>query len=262
MNKLLELAVDTAKKAGDVVLSIYNKENLVKIKQDGSPLTSADTASHKVIVDQLSASHIHVVSEEGDNLLMQEKSYWLVDPLDGTKDFLAHNNEFTINIALISNQFPVFGVVYAPALNELYAGGLGIGTWKQTKNKRLPCCIADKYSSPRMAISRFHTDIEAVNEFALDNLIVDKIEIGSALKYGYLAIGKVDVFPRFTGSSEWDTAAGQAVLEGVGGHLLNWNTGARLHYGKFNRRNPRLLAFRSPYEKVNFKLKTYEGELL
>ena len=246
MNKLLELAVDTAKKAGDVVLSIYNKENFVKVKQDGSPLTLADTSSHKVIVDQLRASHIPVVSEEGDELLMQEKSYWLVDSLDGTKDFLAHNNEFTINIALISNHFP----------------GLGIGTWKQTKNKRLPCCIADKYSSPRMAISRFHTDIEAVNEFALDNLIVDKIAIGSALKYGYLAIGKVDVFPRFTGSSKWDTAAGQAVLEGVGGHLLNWNTGARLHYGKFNRRNPRLLAFRSPYEKVNFKLKTYEGELL
>jgi 3'(2'), 5'-bisphosphate nucleotidase len=261
VHEWLDLAIEAAKEAGKAILGVYKHEHIVTTKDDGSPLTVADRQGHRIILKKLAVTGIPVVSEEGDDLHLGCSRYWLVDSLDGTKDFLAGNDEFTVNIALVIDASPVLGVVYAPALDELYTGALGLGAWKDQHGKRVNCAVAEKSSSCRMAISRFH-DHPDVKLFATANGIVERVAVGSALKYGQLACATVDVFPRLVGTSEWDTAAGQAVLEAAGGQVLDWHTGAPLRYGKPKRRNPRLLSLRAPYTFTDFELKTYEPELL
>lgn len=261
MNELLDLAIMAARQAGVAILSVCRQAMKVEIKRDGSPLTLADQNAHHAIIAVLSASGLPVVSEECDELHMDAQRYWLVDPLDGTKDFLAGNDEFTVNIALIEAQRPVLGVVYAPALDELYVGAQGLGAWLEKAGDRSSCVAAEKSAQCRMAVSRFH-DHPDVDVFAAANRIDDRVAIGSALKYGRLATAEVDIFPRLVGSSEWDTAAGQAVLEAAGGQVLDWHTGEPLRYGKTKRRNPRLLALSAPYLFTDFDLKYYEQELL
>lgn len=260
-NQLLEVAIDAAKQAGDVVLSFYRRNLAVAHKGDGSPLTQADRASHEIILALLQKTGLPVVSEEGDDLLLAAERYWLVDPLDGTKDFLAGNDEFTINIALVELNKPVLGVVFASALDELYVGAPKKGAWCVKSGVRSECIAGEKASCLRMAVSRFH-DHPDVEVFAEMNNIGERLAMGSALKYGRLALGSVDVFPRLVGSSEWDTAAGQALLEAAGGRVLDWHTGEPLRYGKPKRRNPRLLSLRAPYHHDDFELKRYEAELL
>lgn len=261
MDKQLELALGAARDAGAAVMRYYQQMQTVQYKLDGSPLTLADQAAHLVIVDRLKDSGLVVVSEEGEGLQLAAERYWLVDPLDGTKDFLAENGEFTVNIALVEQGRPVLGVIFAPAIETIYWGAEGMGAWLFRKGASSTLSTYPRSASLRMAVSRFH-DHPDVNVFATDNSIVDRVAIGSALKYGLLAAGEVDVFPRLVGSSEWDTAAGQAVLEAVGGQVLDWQTGKSLAYGKPRRRNPRLLALRAPYRRKEFLLKEYESELL
>lgn len=255
--ELLGLAIAAARQAGDVIHDHYRRGDVIQIKGDGSPVTLADQAAHKAINAVLGGSGIAVVSEEGDDLLMDAKRYWLVDPLDGTKDFIAANDEFTVNVALIDEGRPVLGVVFAPALGEMYAGISGIGSWCEKAGIRTDCQPVGKATTCRMAVSRFH-DHPNVDVFAAANGIGNRVAIGSALKYGRLATAEIDVFPRLVGSSEWDTAAGQAVLEGAGGHVLDWHTGQALCYGKPRRRNPRLLSIRAPYRFADFQLQFYE----
>jgi len=261
VNKLIDLAIDAARDAGVVIMRHYMQALTVHYKQDHSPLTLADLESHHVIFDRLALSGLTVVSEEGDDLQLEAQRYWLVDPLDGTKDFLAGNDQFTVNIALIDRGRPVIGVVYAPASDDLFWGAGDKGA------HRIGCGVTSLLSMQaraqnlRMAISRFH-DHPDVEKFAAQNAISQRVAIGSALKYGLLASAEVDVFPRLVGSSEWDTAAGQCVLEAAGGLVLDWNTGKSLIYGKPRRRNPRLLAIRSPYRYLEFKLEYYQKELL
>ncbi len=261
MSELIELAVKAARQAGISILSVYRQPMGVEIKKDGSPLTLADQNAHQAIIAVLSVSGLPMVSEVCDDLHMDAQRYWLIDPLDGTKDFLAGDDEFAVNIALIEQQRPVLGVVYAPALDELYVGAQGLGAWVEIAGARSRCVSPERSARNRMAVSRFH-DHSDVDIFAAANRVDDRIAIGSALKYGRLASADVDVFPRLVGSSEWDTAAGQAVLEAAGGHVFDWHTGDPLRYGKANRRNPRLLALRAPYEFADFELKHYEQELL
>jgi len=257
----LDLALGTAQEAGAAILRYYQQVLSVRHKQDGSPLTLADQAAHLVIVDRLMESGLVVVSEEGEDLHTAAERYWLVDPLDGTKDFLAGNDEFTVNIALVDQGRPVLGVVFAPAIDTFYWGADGMGSWMVTKGAYTSLSSHPRSASLRMAVSRFH-DHPDVNVFSTCNSITERVAIGSALKFGLLAAGVVDVFPRLVGSSEWDTAAGQAVLEAAGGQVLDWHTGKPLVYGKPRRRNPRLLALRAPYRQEEFHLKNYESELL
>jgi 3'(2'), 5'-bisphosphate nucleotidase len=261
VDKQLELALEAAQKAGAAVMRYYQQTLSVQHKQDGSPLTLADQAAHRVIADCLVCSGLVVVSEEGDDLYLAAERYWLIDPLDGTKDFLAGNGEFTVNIALVDQGRPVLGVVFAPAVNDLYWGVEGKGAWRIRDGVLTALSANTRSTSLRMATSRFH-DHPDVDIFEVQNEITERVAIGSALKYGLLAAGEVDVFPRLVGSSEWDTAAGQAVLEAAGGHVLDWNTGEALKYGKPRRRNPRLLAFRAPYLREEFQLKEYESKQL
>lgn len=263
MREWLDLAVAAAKEAGVVLLSYHDQPLSTEVKGDGSPITLADLAAHTLITNRLAASGMTVVSEEGTDLFLDASRYWLVDPLDGTKDFLAHNGEFTVNIALVDGKAPVLGVVYAPARGEIYAGGAGLGCWveKLGGGDCRPCGVHPRSDVCRMTVSRFH-DHPDVDIFARANRIHERVAVGSALKYGYLAAGLADVFPRLVGSSEWDTAAGQAMLEAAGGAVLDWYTGQPLRYGKPGRRNPRLLSLRAPYVYSDFHLQTYPPELL
>ena len=261
VDKWLKLALATARETGKAVMDHYHQNLVVQHKQDGSPLTLADQAAHRMIADCLANNGLVVVSEEGEDLHPFAERYWLVDPLDGTKDFLARNGEFTVNIALVDQGRPVLGVVFVPAINTFYWGGEGMGAWRIREGVEVALSEHARSASLRMAVSRFH-DHPDVEIFAAQNRITERIVIGSALKYGMLASGEVDVFPRLVGSAEWDTAAGQAVLEGAGGQVLDWHTGQALQYGKPRRRNPRLLALRAPYCREEFHLKEYESELL
>lgn len=261
VDKWLELALEAAQRAGDAIMRHYSRTLSVQYKPDNSPVTIADRAAHNVITDYLAHSGVAVVTEEGEDLHLSADRYWLADPLDGTKDFLAGNGEFTVNIALIDGHHPVLGIVFAPAVNTIYCGAKGMGAWRIRDGVERALSMHVRSDSLRMAVSRFH-DHPDVDIFAAQNGITQRVAIGSALKYGLLAAGKVDVFPRLVGSSEWDTGAGQAVLEAAGGQVLDWHTGTALQYGKPQRRNPRLLALRNPYRRDEFQLKEYEQELL
>ena len=260
--QLADLAETAARAAGECILNFYRKDTIIEYKKNGSPLTLADKAAHNLINEILIPSCLPIVSEEGDELNLMSDCYWLVDPLDGTKDFLAGNDEFTVNIALIFKSRPVLGVVYAPALGDMYAGIPSQCAWIKLKGTSTAIIVqTPKIDSLKMAKSRFH-DHEDADFFAQENRIEIQVPIGSSLKYAHLALGLVDVYPRLVGTSEWDTAAGQALLEAAGGCLLDWHTGKPLSYGKAGRRNPRFLALRAPYKFEDFKLKNYQQELL
>jgi 3'(2'), 5'-bisphosphate nucleotidase len=261
VDKWLELALEAAREAGVAIMRYYPKTLTAHYKQDGSPMTLADQAAHRVITDRLLGSGLVIVSEEGEDLLLNAERYWFVDPLDGTKDFLAGNGEFTVNIALADQGRPVLGVVFAPAIDTFYWGCEGMGAWRIREGAAAALSAPPRSASLRMAVSRFHNHPD-VDLFASQNGITERVAIGSALKYCLLTAGEVDVFPRLLGSSEWDTAAGQAVLEAAGGQVLDWHTGMVLLYGKPRCRNHRLLALRAPYRQEEFQLKEYESELL
>lgn len=252
----LRLAITAARLAGEVIMAHYKRSEEYVLKFDGSPVTRADQAAHQSISETLASSVYSMVSEEGGDLHLGLKEYWLVDPLDGTKDYLAGNDEFTVNIALIVDRRPVLGVVYAPALNTLYAGEHG-AAWYEKNGLYVDCLRADKRQQLRMAVSRFH-DHPDVDVFAHINAVAHRVPMGSALKYASLASAEVDVFPRLVGCSEWDTAAGQAIVEAVGGKVLVWGENQPLQYGKAGRRNPRLLSFRAPYREEDFQLIRYQ----
>ena len=251
MNRLAEIAIVAARAAGKVILSFYKHEVDISIKGDGSPLTIADKFSHETIVGLLTKTGIPIVSEEAKELSFHSNYYWLIDPLDGTKDFLAANDEFTINIALIKNDTPILGVLYAPALNELYLGIPGKCIWRELNGERADCIALPKFNQLRMAKSRFHDHPDA-DLFAKANRIEIYKPIGSALKFGRLAMGEIDVYPRFVGSSEWDTAAGQAILEAAGGTMIDFATLKPVCYSKPTRRNGTFIAFRGSYLYEDF----------
>ena len=253
---LLEIGAQAraaAREAGEHILDLYGSDASFSSKVDGSPLTRADQISHEVIVRSLSRFGFPIVSEEAADTTPTGGRYWLVDPLDGTKNFLAHDGEFTVNIALIEIDKPVLGVLFAPALEKLYFGAVGCPVWMKNKGGIDQCNALPRSAGLTMAISRFHDHPDS-KRFAQANQVEVTVPIGAALKYGCLAMGEIDVYPRMVGTSEWDTAAGQAILEAAGGSLLDWETGKPLRYGKPNRRNGKFLAFRAPYQAADFNL--------
>jgi 3'(2'), 5'-bisphosphate nucleotidase len=255
------MALEAARLAGSVILSYYQQHLSVAHEQDDSPLTLADQAAHLAIIRHLAHTEKIIFSEEGEDLHLDAERYWLVDPLDGTEDFLAGNGEFTVNVALVDQGRPVVGVVFAPAICDLYQGAEGLGAWQVRNGEETVPLPSSQSSACRMAVSRFHNHPD-VDVFVTMNEIEERVPIGSSLKYGLLAAAEVDVFPRLVGSSEWGTVAGQTELEAAGGQDLDWHTGKALQYGKLRLRNPRLLALRGPYRREAFKLREYESELL
>ena len=255
----LKTAVDAALRAGGAILEIYKRDFEVQLKDDKSPLTEADKAAHHIICDALDDTGLPVLSEESKTVLYEQRKnwsrFWLIDPLDGTKEFIKKNGEFTVNIALIENGRPVLGVVYAPVLQTIYyglqAGGKEHGAWKATDcswksvenilESSSPCPMPHAPSSTiRVVASRSHMNQETaafIAELEKDSR-VELVSSGSSLKLCMVAEGSADVYPRIAPTMEWDTAAAQAVVEASGGTVLQYGTDKPVRYNKENLFNP------------------------
>jgi 3'(2'), 5'-bisphosphate nucleotidase len=224
----------------------------VSLKPDDSPVTVADLESHSTICRLLGSTGLPVVSEEDPATWETKGTYWLVDPLDGTREFINHTDEFCVNVALIDGDVPAVGVVFAPALDELFVGADGVATVAR-RGEVEQLGLFPRTDNLRMATSRSHPS-PMVQTFMSANQIAQTTPMGSALKYMRLVDGSVDVVPRFVGSSEWDTAAPQAILSQVGARIIDLGTKSPLRYGGSSRRNPWHIAFRDPYQLDEFVL--------
>lgn len=237
-----------ARAAGDAILAIYRQPFAVEYKQDESPLTAADQGAHEVIVQALTrlTPDIPVLSEESDAETMQARlgwsRYWLVDPLDGTKEFVSRNGEFTVNIALIEEGRPVWGLVYAPVLDRLWYGGKGMGAWRVADGKcETIQTLPHQEGAPwRVVGSRNHLSQETLDYLAPFGEI-ELVSMGSSLKFCIIAEGGAELYPRLAPTCEWDTAAAQAVLEGAGGSVTQLD-GSALAYNKPDILNPWFVA--------------------
>ncbi len=247
-NWLLDV-IDASQQAGQAILDIYHSDDFgVTIKQDDSPLTRADLAAHASLCEslQLIDPDIPVLSEESAHISFDERRrwpcYWLVDPLDGTKEFIKRNGEFTVNIALIENNRPVLGVVHVPVTNTTYAAACGVGALKDGQ----PIHIRTPATTPPVVVgSRSHAS-EALHDY-LQRLGPHQITpMGSSLKLCRVAEGLADIYPRLGPTSEWDTAAAHCVLEQAGGQVLT-REGQPLRYGhKDSLLNPHFFACGDP----------------
>jgi 3'(2'), 5'-bisphosphate nucleotidase len=261
LKHLLFIAINAAVRAGALIMKVYNSDDFqVNLKSDATPLTLADRLANDEIVKSLMKTRIPVLSEEGRDLLYEERKgweyFWLVDPLDGTKEFIKRNGEFTVNIALVFQGYPILGVVYVPVLNQLYFSLNGLGSFRVNgishpideqsqidsfinKSEKLP--ITSKRNNYVIVASRSHTSPET-QDF-IDKVMKEKDEVeiiarGSSLKICMVAEGNADIYPRFGTTTEWDTAAGQAVAEGAGCKVLSLDDGKRLTYNKEDIENP------------------------
>jgi 3'(2'), 5'-bisphosphate nucleotidase len=251
LTNLLTTAITAALQAGKAILEIYHSGEFdVEIKGDNSPLTKADTASHNVIMSFLSKTAIPVLSEEGRDISYQErkdwKQLWIVDPIDGTKEFIKRNGEFTVNIALIENQKSLIGVIFVPVTGILYFSSKAMGAFKTKvdlnnynidtileKSQKLPLQREDKTFT--VVASRSHMSPETetyVEEMKEKHGAVNLISKGSFLKLCMVAEGVANCYPRFAPTMEWDTAAGQAICEHAGFQVIDWKTKEDMLYNR------------------------------
>jgi 3'(2'), 5'-bisphosphate nucleotidase len=253
IKQLLFIAIESSLKAGEEIIKVYESDFAVEHKDDKSPLTLADRNAHNVICELLNETNYHVLSEEGKLIDYSERSqwdyFWMVDPLDGTKEFVKRNGEFTVNIALIHKQRSILGVIYVPVTKMLYFAAEGIGSFKFqisdpsienlvyliTKSERLPIHKQNKKFT--IVASRSHLSEET--EMFIDGIKtthkeVEFISSGSSIKLCLVAEGSADVYPRFAPTMEWDTAAGQAICEGAGKKVIDYSTNNTLLYNKQN----------------------------
>lgn len=251
--KLLETALEAARLASHEIMKVYNMDShalQADKKADNSPLTLADRNAHEAIVACLNTTGIPVVSEEGKDIPYAVRCtweyLWMVDPLDGTKEFLNRNGEFTVNIALVHNGQPVLGVVAVPESGEVYYGGKETGAYVIRAGRTIalsPRSRADLQAKGiRVVASRSHLNHETTSFIeSLNNpQLVSK---GSSLKFMLVAEGKADVYPRYAPTMEWDTAAAHAVVQGVGLKVMEKNTGMELRYNKPDLINPHFICF-------------------
>lgn len=248
MKEYLSICSQAALDAGKEILEVYQSDFEVIEKNDASPLTLADQKAHQVIVKYLEETNIPILSEEGKNINFSERSkwdtFWLVDPLDGTKEFIKKNGEFTVNIALIKNGTPIMGVIYVPVNDVLYYGyedkAIKIEEFSlgNSNELSLPLDIKKPFT---LVGSRSHMSKETEDYFNEMKSVHGKVEIisvGSSLKLCMVAEGKANVYPRFAPTMEWDTAAGHAIVKASGHEVYNVETKSPLTYNKSNLLNP------------------------
>ncbi|HHH37276.1 MAG TPA: 3'(2'),5'-bisphosphate nucleotidase [Epsilonproteobacteria bacterium] len=248
LNKIEAIARD----AGDEIMKIYERDFQVDYKDDKSPLTEADTRSNEIICNRLEKEYpeIPILSEEGKNIPYEERRewgyFWLIDPIDGTKEFIKKNGEFTVNIALVHQGIPVLGVVYAPALGDLYKSKKGEGAFKN--GQILPL---ERNEEPekllRIVASKSHLSEETqdfIDELAKDTKEIEQVSKGSSLKLVMVAEGSADIYPRLAPTMEWDTAAADAIVREAGKMTYQYDPEPRtpnpepLLYNKENLLNP------------------------
>lgn len=248
--ELLDAVLDLSRRAGEAILDVYATDFSVAAKEDRSPLTEADLRAHRIIVDGLAAltPDLPVLSEESASVPYGTRAgwgrYWLVDPLDGTKEFVNRNGEFTVNIALIEGHGPDLGVVYAPVKEIAYLGGARLGAWRIERDRaREPIAVQRRLRQPaRVVGSRSHAG-ESLQRFLAKLGECELVSMGSSLKLCLVADGTADVYPRLGPTSEWDTAAAQAVVEGAGGRVTDTRLERLRYNAKAELLNPHFLVF-------------------
>lgn len=255
LTKLLRICLE----AGHEILKVYEQDFDVETKADDSPLTIADQKAHAVIAEGLQSAYesIPVLSEEGRAIPYQERkdwqAFWLVDPLDGTKEFIKKNGEFTVNIALIEGQYPTLGVIYAPVIDTFYFGRQGTGAYKleqastakvedesELLNKSIQLPEVQGEETVRVVASRSHMSEETeafIEKKKAEHERIEVISAGSSLKFCLVAEGKAAYYPRYAPTMEWDTGAGQAVVEAAGGKVIRHEDNKRFYYNRENLKN-------------------------
>ncbi len=249
--KLLNTAID----AGKEIQKVYKKSFHVDIKDDDSPITEADIKSNNLILNRLKSysPDVPILSEESLVEWQERKtwnSYWLIDPLDGTKEFIKKNDEFTVNIALIKNNSPIFGIIYAPAKSLLYYALKNNGAYKlitesnieSTKDFIKINLVKDNGNLTKVIGSRTHSNRDFYNWVNNNCNNFELIQIGSSLKFCYLAESKANIYPRLGPTSEWDIAAGHIILEEAGGSIKDLNENKLLYNTKESVINPNFIA--------------------
>jgi 3'(2'), 5'-bisphosphate nucleotidase len=235
----LSILNSLAVEAGELIMQIYNTDFLARVKSDTSPVTEADEKAEAIILAGLALRfpNVPVIAEEAvaaGRIPAISDKFFLVDPLDGTKEFISRNGEFTVNIALIEHGLPVMGVVYAPALHTLFCGEMAKGAGKKFKGEWQAIHVRlTPLTGATVLASRSHRDT-ATDEYLATVKVAELIGAGSSLKFCTIAEGKADLYPRFGRTMEWDTAAGHAVLSAAGGRVVGAD-GAPFLYGKCER---------------------------
>jgi 3'(2'), 5'-bisphosphate nucleotidase len=286
---LLTTAIHCAVAAGEAALAIYHTDFAIERKADDSPVTRADRLSHDIIEQSLGTFHIPLLSEEGKLIPYGVRKawdlLWMVDPLDGTKEFISRNGEFTVNIALIKENKPVLGVIYVPAADRLIFAAQGLGAYALThaepivnnagqlddkkntlavlmdKSTRLPSIPAQN-AVLTIVGSRSHGSAEFDAFIASMREELGEVKLtpaGSSVKFCLVAEGAADIYPRFGSTMEWDTAAGQAIVENAGMHVVDLKTGVPLHYNKENLLNPWFVAGKTTVLHLPRENKTAPG---
>lgn len=249
LSTLLPQVVQLARQAGSAIMRVYSELNpALEYKHDQSPLTQADLASHCILVEGLAQINPGwpVLSEESAEVPFEQRRnwprFWLVDPLDGTKEFLQRNGEFTVNIALIEDAHPVLGVVGAPAMGKLYYAARGAGAWKEDAGSVAPIRVGRAADGPiRVVVSRSHASGEEDLSPWAGSGPHACIPMGSSLKFCLVADGTADLYPRLGPTMEWDTAAAQCILEVAGGRVTDLH-GRTMVYNKLSLLNPGFVA--------------------
>lgn len=267
---LLTEQFNAAVRAGAAIMSIYKSSTDydVQLKSDNTPITIADRRAHETIKRALGQTRIPILSEEGREMLYDERCnwelFWLVDPLDGTMEFIKGNNEFTVNIALMQNNICISAVIYVPYHNKIYIAERGHGAWVMegvepndmaqytyqdihAEIERLPLS-ANQHDNYRVAVSRSHQTLEThqhIEQLRTSHPDIEVVEQGSSYKFCLLADGSVDYYIRTTTTSEWDTAAGELILSEAGGTTCSYPEGAPLFYNKESLDNPWFIAKRN-----------------
>ena len=268
---LLLKGIISAYKAGEEILKIYLSNNFeIETKKNETPLTIADKNSHAIIYQLLSKTNIPILSEEGKEIPFDIRKnweyFWLIDPLDGTKEFINKNGEFTVNIALIKNNSPIMGIIYSPVLKDLFFGSESIGSYKLINlpdkinkvknnvelliNKSEKILTSNKSENLRIVVSRSHMSKETedyINLIKNKYKAVEYTSIGSSLKLCMIAEGKADIYPRFGPTMEWDTAAGHAIAKYAGCSITLTDGKTNLIYNKENLLNPYFLVKSKKY---------------
>ena len=244
----INIGLDAAVSAGEKIMEVYSASAHIDFesKNDNSPLTIADKKSHETIVSMLKKTETHIISEESESIDYQIrkkwKEYWLIDPLDGTKEFIKKNDEFTVNIALIKNNSPFIGIVYCPVKKILYWNDSNknvfkkiIGKEKKQLHKRKKVDQGEK--NLRVIVSRSHSN-EKTTQYINKLNAPQLISCGSSLKFLYIADNKADIYPRFGPTMEWDTAAAHSILKALDIMVTNLEDKKELSYNKKNLLNP------------------------
>jgi 3'(2'), 5'-bisphosphate nucleotidase len=258
LHTLLYKAIIASVEAGKEILSVYDTNFNVEYKEDHTPLTQADQLASNKIIELLAPTQIPVLSEEGEHFVFDKRKdldhLWIVDPLDGTKEFVKRNGEFTVNIALVKDKKPVIGVIYSPVFKDIYFACLGLGSFKIDRHMFIPVletlgdlslhALLEKARQLPLVTqregyivvgSRSHMSSETYTHIADLKLHHDKVEIvntGSSIKMCWVAEGLADEYPRFGPTMEWDTAAGQAILENAGCELIDMITNKAMEYNR------------------------------